>query len=290
MQGTARTHKAAWERAANSSLSDLLEIKEPATTTICKWRRGTLPEAESSRLDAAAWLIAELAMRLRTGSSGKLELWRSCAVGDASPSDEERTALEAFVAPSFGLPSSPGPSEHLQGAVAELVWYQLTTEASSPDRKTVRVEPPGLYVTAPGADGLAVYSNSACLSFRLWEIKKATGSSPVSTTVNRAYSQLAAHATRYLAQYTPTGDQFDDPQLKALYAGLVDSWVAGSPESGAGISVSTSHRSTPKKCFSTMQNYFDALVQDGQLEGLVTGLGDFPNFATRVRDTIWTAL
>ncbi len=279
-----------WDLAAECSLTDLLAVGDGPTKSRCKWRTGKVPIEESDPLDAAAWLIAELAMRLRCGETDKFPLWRACAIGDAQPTKVQREALEAFIAPSFGLPSSPGSDEHLQGAVAEHVWYQLTAEAVESDRKLRRLEEPDMYVTSPGGDGLAIYADGDGLSFRLWEIKKSTGTSGLSSTVQRAYGQLVANATRYLAQYTATGQRFADHELKAFYAQLVDLWVAGSAMAGAGVSVATSHEAVPKRCFSTMHKYFSSLDGDGQLEGLVTGLGDFGQFAAQSRMFLWSAL
>ena len=38
---------------------------------------------------------------------------------------EESRRLTPFIQPAFGLPSKPRPPEHVQGLVAEYVWYIL---------------------------------------------------------------------------------------------------------------------------------------------------------------------
>ncbi len=202
---------------------------------------------------------------------------------------EESRRLTPFIQPAFGLPSKPRPAEHIQGLVAEYIWYILAQENLPADLKLRRIEGPGFSVTTPGGDGLVVYQRKdATLIFRLWEIKQHDSEGPVSRTVGRAYSQLSENAEFYLAQLTTLADNYA-PDLAQLYAGLSDLWLERDPRAGVGVAVSTSETYLPKTCFGTMHKRFPDLPVD-QLAGLVVGLGSFPMFAAAVRDQIWTAL
>lgn len=74
----------------------------------------------------------------------------------------------------YQRPHTP-PADHLEGYVSELVWYFLTKE--TPPDDLVRLEPLGFAATDSGGDGLAIHKrDDGELFFRLWEIKKKTGS------------------------------------------------------------------------------------------------------------------
>ncbi len=139
------------------------------------------------------------------------------------------------------------------------------------------------------AHSLAIYDTESRLIFRLWEVKKHHSQSPVSTTVSRAYKQLDGKATEYLAQLTALGPSQPSP-LRPLFSRLVDMWVDAEPEAGAGVAVSTSAATMPRRAFGTMGTHFPRLDQPGQLEGLLVALGDYPRFADDVKKEVWKGL
>jgi hypothetical protein len=194
-----------------------------------------------------------------------------------------------LVSDGFGVPEDQRSVDHVEGHIAELVWFLLTQEEDRDDRDLYHIEQPSFYVSSPGGDGLAVYEESGALSFRLWEIKKHTGSSHLSSTTARAYKQLASHAPRYLVQYTSTGAGHAG-DLGKLYAELVQLWLDAAPEAGAGVAVATARRHSPRRCFSTMEQHLPRFDHRGRLEGLVTAIGNFSDLTRQVRDVVWIGL
>jgi hypothetical protein len=251
-----------------------------------------LPTDPRSDVEAAAWLVAESAMRLRTGGATQVfDLWRRGATGEVQLDDSERARVRPFVQTVVGSRANPAPADHVEGYVAELVWYLLTRDSVTPERQVRKIEEPSFYVTGPGGDGLVVFElTDGTLVFRLWEIKKHTGSGHLSATTGRAMRQLAASGAAYLAQYVSVAPS-DDPAVEAFYAHLVDYWVDSHPLAGAGVAVGTSAARAPKRrCFSGMQTYFPGLTGDSQLEGLIASISDFTRFAEDVRGFLWTSL
>ena len=191
----------------------------------------------------------------------------------------------------MGTPESPKSDTHVQAQVAEVIWHILTREEAGVSRELVHAEGPKFYVTEPGGDGLAVWQEAeGGLAFRLWEVKKHHGSSPLSRTLSSAYSQLSTRGAQYLAQYTALGIGYEGA-LADLYAHLVDSWIDAQPHAGAGVSVSTSEGHSPQGgCFLSIRNHFPEMTNPGQLEGMIVAIGDFPAFAEQVRGILWTGL
>jgi hypothetical protein len=137
---------------------------------------------------------------------------------------------------------------------------------------------------------MVVWRQDNEVGFCLWEVKHYVGGGGISGTVKVAYDQLDRSSLEYLAKMTGIESVMGDDILAPLYHELVDLWVDEDPRCGAGVSVSTHHAKLPKKCFTTMSNYFPAFDKDWQLEGLVTGIGDFHEFCVDVRKRVWTAL
>jgi hypothetical protein len=200
-----------------------------------------------------------------------------------------RRKIAPFIRPAFGLPEAPPSTEHLQGHVAECVWYILARETVPSDLSLRAIEGPSFMVTAPGGDGLAVYQrDDEVLVFRLWEIKKHDSTAGVSRTVSRAVQQLDEKAEEYLAQLTTLASTYED-DVGQLYAQLSDLWLDRDERAGAGVAVSTSDKYLPRGCFGRMHLRFPELLVS-QLSGLVVALGDFPSFADDTRARIWSAL
>jgi hypothetical protein len=282
-----------WERAAGRSLSDLLYVERgPGPQSPCRWLLGTLPEQPQQDVEAAGWLVAEHLLRARFARATHLfDLWREAATTDLSLSEADRNKILPFISTAFGLPAEPVSEEHVQGYVAEFVWFMLASELPGDGRTIRRIEQPSFYVTGPGGDGLASYElEDGTLIFRLWEIKKHVASAHLSGTVTRACRQLSRNGANYLAQYIAVAPE-SDPALAELYARFVDLWVDTAPQAGVGVAVGTSRSRAPRRrCFSGMQHNFPGLNQGDQLEGLVAAIADFPAFARRVREFVWSAL
>ena len=223
------------------------------------------------------------------GAVQHYDAWRHAVAQDSQLRADEKRKLIPFIRPIFGLPADPRPADHLQGHVAECVWYILARENVPAGLRLRTIEGPSFVVTTPGGDGLVVYQrDDDVLVFRLWEIKKHDSTGGVSRTVSRALRQLDEKAEEYLAQLTTVAGSYE-PDVALLYAALSDLWLDRDERAGAGVAVSTSDRSLPRTCFGRMHTRFPELSID-QMAGLVVALGDFPAFAASVRDRVWSAL
>lgn len=284
-----------WDRAAGSSLVRLLGF-EPGRFAArhCVWHTGRLAVA-SPDLDAAAWLVADEMMKGRCGAARRTyDLWRARATGGPPLTTTEREMVETFVEPSIGLPTDPTPRDpdHLQGAVAEYVWYLAARDWADEGRTIRYIEKPSLFATEAGGDGLVVYrlTTDGSLIFRLWEIKKYTGSGSISRVISNACAQLAARGKSYFAKYASLGEQLPDDELVNLYGELGERWITAHATAGAGVAVATSESKVPSKAFSQMHRHLPGLNRGAQLEGIVSGIGDFASFAEQVRRFLWTGL
>jgi hypothetical protein len=282
-----------WNLASGRSLSELLEVKDLTTSGGCRWRRGACPASESDRIAAAAWLVAEEIMTLRCGSAHEiLDGWRAVAMGN-SPEGVDPSLAAPFVEPTFGAPPDGGSEDHAQGYVAEVVWRMLANEEQASHRLVIHLERPDSDVTAPGADGFAIYRlhPSNALVFRLWEIKKRVGSGAVSATIGSGYLQLDEHAERYLAKLTGQSEAPRmDPAVAQLMNDLVPAWKTADPAAGAGVAVASDAEGLPQTAFSTMHKHFPQLVPAGGIEGCLVGVGSLRDFATAVRGHLWNGL
>jgi hypothetical protein len=274
------------------SLSDFFQSSETTAPThswtlVCH-DPATLP------VDTLARDLADRIIQHRCrGCPHHYQAWRQHVDGGPSPSGASKDALEAFIKPVFGLPGNPDavPQDHLEGFVAQYLWYFLTRETPTEDT-VVRVEPPGFEAIDHGGDGLVIHRVPiGYLMFRLWEIKKCVGASVVSSTVSTAYSQLDAKAKEYLARYTAIGQELqNEPELADFYGQLIDLWVDAQPGAAVGVSVATSSDHIPQECFTTFGQRFPKFVDPVRLRGMLTAIGDFSDFACRVRDSVWIGL
>ena len=287
------TSASPWKRAGGRKLSELVQvIQGPGPQVPCRWQLGTLSERPYRDVEAAAWLVAEELMRTRIARATHLfRLWRRAATGNCSLSAEDQLKITPFVQTAFGLPGDPVSEDHVQGLVAEYVWYLLAKDLPSNGRAIRRLEQPSYHVTSPGGDGLVTYEVAdGTLIFRLWEIKKHTASNSISGTITRACDQLSTNGAAYLAQYVALAPT-DDRAVAELYANLVDLWIDAEPQAGVGVAVATSRSKAPqRRCFTNMHRHFPSLTRGDQLEGLVAGIADFPAFVRLVRRFVWNAL
>jgi hypothetical protein len=238
-------------------------------------------------------------MVIRCGNAPALGYWRARRDGGPPLTGTRKSAVATYASIGFGLPgSSPEPNvDHLQGHVAELLWNRLIHERQvcRDGRRLVRAHPVKADPLEPGGDGLVIYQTTGgTLVFRLWEIKKHQPTRPtrVSATIRRASRQLARRGNEYLAKLAGPATVGNDGPLGDLYANLVELWLDGSDRAGAGVSVGTSaeHAPTRPAAFQSIARTFPAFCQPGQVEGIVVAIPDFPGFATRVREVVWSGL
>ena len=242
-------------------LTDVLPLQEHGGTGRCKWFRGVLSASATADVETAAAIVADAAVEWQCrGAEPRYQAWRQAVTEGRSMPPEESRRLTPFIQPAFGLPSKPRPPEHVQGLVAEYVWYILARENLPAELQLRRIEGPGFSVTTPGGDGLIVYEQKdTTLIFRLWEIKQHDSQTHISRTVGRAYSQLSENAEFYLAQLTTLADNYP-ADLAQLYGGLADLWLERDPSAGAGVAISTSDRYLPTRCLGVSDKRWIRLV------------------------------
>lgn len=243
-------------------------------------------------IDDLAMALADQIMKHRCrGCPQHYQSWKQHIEGGPPPTGASADALKAFIEPVFGLPEHPDavPHDHMEGCVAEYLWYFLSLEGLT-GGNVIRVEPPSFVPSDRGGDGLVIHRILDYLMFRLWEIKKCTGNSAVSSTVSNAYRQLDARAAEYLARYTAIGQELPDAALAEFYGKLIDLWVDAQPEAAAGISVAISLDHVPQRCFTTFGERFPRFVDPVRLRGMLTAIEDFSAFTDKVREYIWTGL
>jgi len=242
--------------------------------------RAAMPPADAERL---AMLLATRIVehRLRGGPALFVGAWMRVVSGGPAYTAAEKGVLSAYLS---GLDPGHDP-EHLQAAIGEYLWHAcMVDDAVEP--ALVKIEGPKFYTTAPGGDGLVVRRDGQ-LFFTLWEIKKHTGRH-LTRVIRDGYDQLSSNATRYLAEYSAVGQNAPDPELARLYSTLVESWLNGSSEAHAGVTVATSD--APGQCFSTMGKHFSQLGGVDPWHGLLVAVDDLPTFSRRVAEILWTGL
>ena len=235
--------------------------------------------------------IADQIVRLRCKRNPKhYASWQIAAAGGAKPSAAVVSALRDFVTPGIGVPTKPPPPDHLEGCVAEHLWYFILQETKD-SSGLEHVEPPSLAPTDPGGDGLSIRRQfDGELAFCLWEIKKRTGSGAVTQTINGAAVQLKARAESYLARYTCTAEHTGRTDLEDLYARLSEHWRNASHQASAGISASTSKSLARKRSFAGLPKHLSQFTVPRRLFGQLTTVADFSAFAREVQRIVWTGL
>ena len=245
--------------------------------------------ATDEEIDELAFEVADGYIKLHAPNH-LADAWGARHRGGAEHPGALKRALEVFVKAGFGLPGEEDapPSDHIEGLVAEHLWYFLTLE-EAPDNGVIRIERPSFKATDPGGDSLALHRSGGSLMFRLWEIKKCT-SGRVSSTISRAYRQLDKNALEYLARYSMIRQEVEDAEAAAIYARLVELWVDGDPAAAPGINVTTSMSSLPQTAFSTFPHRFPHLTGPSRMLGTLMATEDFPALVTRVQEHVWRGL
>jgi hypothetical protein len=281
---------------ASPSLTSLLDMAENLDASDVEYVIGGQQLVGADR-EMAAQLLADDAMRIRCGKSPALDRWRARRDGGPPTTGAAAAAVRAYVGIGFGQPEAQDDAneDHLQGHVAELLWNRLIQERQvcRDKRRLVyahSVKPDPL---EPGGDGLVVYElDGGTLVFRLWEIKKHESRNPISATIRRASKQLSSRGQEYLAKLAGPETVEQAGPLGELYADIVELWLDGSDRAGAGVSVGTSaqHAPTRPRAFGSITTAFPHFMQAGQRESIIVAVPDFPGFARRVREIVWSGL
>lgn len=278
------------------SLAELLTYADGKGTRTAQWRTARLAQDSAAALDLAACVVANGAIAWRTvGTPSVHENWMLAVNGGHKLPPDEAEIFKVYVDHAFGLPSAHREGRHRRGWLAEFIFYLIAEEVGSECGRTlVHADGPDWHATKPGRDSLVVWKRDDELEFRLWEIKHNVGGAPISSSVGEATTQLRDSALSYLAQATgiarAQGAELGDEGVKKFYGELTRMWATGSPKSGIGISVATLESKIPKKCFSRVAQSFPRLHSAAQIEGLISGIGDFGEFADDVRDRVWMPL
>ena len=234
--------------------------------------------------------LAESIVELRCGGvPGLVSSWRSRRDGNGHTVAFAEEQLREFVGLGFGLPTSPMTADHLEGSVAESLWYLLVSQFTHDD-PVVYASPPDLAPTDHGADGYLIHQGAGGLRFRLWEIKKYTGSGTVRATVQRASRQLNRNALGYLTRQIPAGQHHTDAEVRDLIVRGPEHWLSGTAEAGAGVAVTSASGACADERFEKLESYFDGLTDAVQIRGMVTGVVDFADLAKRVQQELWSGL
>jgi len=281
--------------ARGGQLTGFLQTQEKGTQAAGKatWQLVTLEHLNAAERTAVTWLVAKAILRSRCGRAPIYQVWRTTCLAGQRLADADRTKLVPFLRDVFGVPERPGNDDHLEGYVAEWIWYLLMRErdaSKGQGRRIVLLEPPKFTVTGSGPDGFVVYSvDGVPLIFRLWELKKQTGKGAVDATVRVAYQQLRDEGQRYLAQLTAMHAD-KDGDLGELCGRLVDLWIEADARAGAGVGVTSGTLPPPVRCFTTMGTQLSQFSEPGQLEGMLCAVEDYRALAHDVRKLLWSVL
>lgn len=220
----------------------------------CEWSSHVAVSLTPEEVGALAWVLIDTMMQVRFGpATGLYDIWRRHTLAGTKIPPPAKETIASFIEPVFGLPdaSKEKSVDHLHGHVGEWLWHLLTKDSAA-----VRVQPdPKGDVTDAGADGFTIYEcATGALRFRLWESKKNTGSGSLSTTLNEAYSQIAASGQRYVAKIVGTysqGSENASADLLTFIGEIPAAWAQGDELVGAGVTLAT-HRTLPKDPFRKM--------------------------------------
>lgn len=279
----------------SATLTSLLTLADSPDGSRVQYVVGGLDLTGRNR-ELAAQLLADEAMRIRCGLSPVLERWRTRRDGGPPETGARHEAVAAYAGIGLGLPGSPANDDHLQGHVAELLWNGLVRERSvcRDGRRLVHAHSVKPDPLEPGGDGLVIYEiDGGTLVFRLWEIKKhESATRRVSATIGRASKQLSSRGREYLAKLAGPETIEQSGPLGHFYADVVELWLDGSERAGVGVSVSTSAQYAPNgpTAFRSITTAFPQFNRPGQTEGIVVAVPDFPAFAARVREIVWSGL
>lgn len=279
--------------AIPTGLTSLLAFVDGPRAAMVEYVVGGLRLSGEDR-ETAAQLLADTAMKVACGDSSVLDRWRSRRDGGPAELGNSLRTVETYVGIAFGHPDRPPNDDHLQGHVAELMWNLVIEErtTSRDGRRLIRAHGAKADPLEPGGDGLVIYLDSNdVLVFRLWEIKKHDAQQKVSGTINRAGKQLASRGHEYLAKLAGPETIAQTGDLGDLYASMVDLWFDRSERAGVGVSIGTSDHHAPSshRSFGSLNRLFPEFSR-AQTEAIVVAMPDFPVFANRVKEIVWSGL
>lgn len=247
---------------------------------------------EGASEENLAWLLAHLIVKLRCSETPYYQAWKNKADHNSEHSTEAASALRAFLGPVFGAPNAEPHIDHLEGAIAEYLWYFVSLEAEHTEPH-VFIEPPKFNTTDKGGDGFVLHRDegSGELMFRLWELKKKTGTRSLSTTISEASRQIEENGARYIAEYTAIGQKVDDLAIVEFCKQLYRHWHHATPQAAAGIAVATSDGEVTNQSFSGLGvTRLETFATPNRLRGFLATTTDFATFATKVKGYIWKGL
>ncbi len=245
--------------------------------------------------ECAAQALADDAMVIRCPSPVLLR-WRKRRDGGPADPSSRGQAVAIYASIGFGTVEDPANDDHLQGLVAELLWNRLVKErlVCRDGRRLMHAHSVKADPLEPGGDGLVIYETlGRTLVFRLWEIKKHQAqSSGLASTINRASKQLSTRGHEYLAKLAAPETLAHGGRMGELYADMIELWLDRSERAGVGVSVGTSKEfgTLQPRSFNSISSAFPNFNRPGQVEAMVIALPEFPAFARRVREIVWSGL
>lgn len=139
------------EQETPDRLSDVLVLERRGAANRCQWLRGKMSAPADASRQIAVAIVADTAVRWQCrGAVQHYDAWREAITTGTQLTPDASRRLVPFIRPTFGLPDAPPPPEHLQGHVAECVWYILAKENVPADLTLRAIEGPSFMVTTPG--------------------------------------------------------------------------------------------------------------------------------------------
>ncbi|WP_059007845.1 hypothetical protein [Streptomyces specialis] len=246
---------------------------------------------EPSDRAAAAWIIADEIMLARTNlDTLAYRLWREAALDGEKLADEDRQHVLSYASPVF----EANDRTQVTGYIGEWLWYLSTRDLTpEPGRSVEIIDPPSGTVTDSGPDGLVIHrleGSALGFVFRLWEVKKLTGTaSKPSDTIRGAWKQLNKNGARYLGQMAWGGRRLS-PDTEQFVSSLVRQWVSAQESSSGGVSLALNAADAPSTAFDRSHEHFTTHTHAGALQGLVVAVEELEDFADDVREYVWSAL
>lgn len=238
--------------------------------------------------EEAANVVAKGIAQRRIGVNPRLHrVWAQqlAAADGAQLSPLDQTLLVAGLLQNVGVPGAPGSLSHLYGLVAEEIWLEIIVEQDMGLGLPIHADGHDYSATDPGGDGLTVHeTGTGTFCFRLWESKYHGTVEPIHGTVQVACRQLQTRALSYLSRFALIAQRLtDDLDLAKFYGRLPEMWADKDPAAGASIVIGSS--GVQSECFGTIPDYFE--LGPDRHQGELNALGDFPDFAVRVREILW---
>ncbi|MGW7640250.1 hypothetical protein [Streptomyces decoyicus] len=272
-------------------LIDLTRREPRGRDQMCPWDLVMTIGQEPIDRAAAAWVIADEIMVARADlDTLAFELWHEAAITGVKLVDKDREHVLNVAAPVFEANDTTG----VTGYIGEWLWYLLTRDLTlDPGRRVEILDPPSSTVTDSGPDGLIIHrveDGTVGFVFRLWEMKKFTGTAAKpSDTIRGAWQQLNNNGAKYLGQMS-WGGRYLAPDTRAFVSSLTRQWVDAQESGSGGVSLALNATDVPETAFERSHMHFTTHTHDGALQGLVVAVDDLENFAKNVREYVWSAL